>query len=200
MERDDLCVFVCEVFDELADFFGLRMCGRRQRQRRNRGGVDSKRPDQIDMIFHAVKISLFGLSGKFDVVDQTFVFYSVSDFEWSSGKDREERSPRPSVEIDNDIVGILPDSAYVFPEFSDSQLFWENENAVQVGMAFYEHPVGLVDDISDLGFGEALSESGDGRRCHNDIADPPEPYQEDALNPGWINLLFLSLAQWSPHR
>ena len=104
------------------------------------------------------------------------------------------------MEVNDRIIGISPDLANVFPELVESQMSREDDNSVQVGMPFYEFSVGFINDICDIGFGETLSERCDGRRCHNDITDPPEPDQKDLLNPGWINLSFLSRAQWSPHR
>ena len=200
MEGDNLCVFERCVFDESSDVFGLGLCGRRHRQRRNGGGVDSQNSDKVDVIFHAMKIPLFGLSGKPYVIDQAFVFCSVADLEPGSGKERQERGSRPSVKIDDHIGGLSPYVANMFPEFFESQVSREDEHSIQIGMTFYEFPIRLIDDIGDLRFGETLSERSDGGRCHNDIADPSEPDQKDALNPGWINLSFLSLAQWSPHR
>jgi hypothetical protein len=83
------------------------------------------------------------------------------------------------VEVEHDVELLSADVAEKGQEIPAWLLGGDDEDAVDVGMAFDQAPVGLLDEVGQPSLGKALPEKGEGGGGQYDVADPAEADEED---------------------
>lgn len=187
----------CDKFPDLLGFF--LFCGRKGETR----DVADRNPDRfhdVEMIFHAVVMTVFSVTGDGLIIDKIPELDFVSDLDLGSGKQSHPGGSRPTVEIENSIKALFSDAADKPEEAPHLLSSRQDNNPVQAGMPFEEFFVGLFYDIGEESIRKILSQNREGGSGHDDVADSSQPNQKDLLDRGWINPWFSFPDQWWPHR